>query len=179
MSLEAICRLKEEFNDLNLNPLTNIGVNQVILPKKDNYFEWEFILKGPKDTSYAGGLFLLKAIFPDNYPEEHPEVYFITPVYHLNINPIKLTCQNLGHVSMSSLNFWYPNYKMKDIMCEIFCLFYMPNPYSPYGLDRAKEFKDNKNLYEEKVKYFTKKYASEGNMVTKELNSSWDFSYNK
>ena len=78
MSLEAICRLKEEFNDLNLNPLTNIGVNQVILPKKDNYFEWEFILKGPKDSSYADGLFLLKAVFPDDYPEGRPKIFHNT-----------------------------------------------------------------------------------------------------
>ena len=143
MSLEAICRLKEEFNDLNLNPLTNIGVNQVILPKKDNYFEWEFILKGPKDSSYADGLFLLKAVFPDDYPEGRPKVYFITPVYHCNVNPKKNEFENLGHVSLETLSWWYPEYTLRKAITSIFDLFNNQNPDSPYSFEIAKEFRTN------------------------------------
>jgi len=35
----------------------------------------------------------------------------------------------------------------------------MANPDSPYGLDRANEFSQNRAIYEEKIKFFTKKYA--------------------
>ena len=35
----------------------------------------------------------------------------------------------------------------------------LPNPDSPYIIDRAEEFIENRAKYEEKVKIFTKKYA--------------------
>ena len=35
----------------------------------------------------------------------------------------------------------------------------MSNPKSPYGIDRDEEFIKNKNLYEKKCKYFTRKYV--------------------
>ena len=55
----------------------------------------------------------------------------------------------------------------------------MANPESPYGLDRANEFRFNKALHEEKIKFFTDKYANPGKQnIDKEYNSSWDFSFN-
>jgi ubiquitin-protein ligase len=48
---------------------------------------------------------------------------------------------------------------MKKVLLDIFALFFNTNPESPYGLDRADEFRFKRALYEEKVKYFTKKYA--------------------
>ena len=67
---------------------------------------------------------------------------------------------------------------MMEVLTNIFGLFYMANPDSPYGLDRAMELRNNKPLYEEKIKYFTKKYANPlyANNETV-YNESWDFSY--
>ena len=52
----------------------------------------------------------------------------------------------------------------------------MANPDSPYGAERADEFRNNKKLHEEKIQYFTKKYAYPLNQ--KYFNGDWDFSYN-
>ena len=65
---------------------------------------------------------------------------------------------------------------MKEVLANIFGLFYMGNPDSPYGLDRADEFKNNKELNEEKVKFFIKKYADHSK-AGKEYNTDWDFTY--
>ena len=65
---------------------------------------------------------------------------------------------------------------MKQVLCDIFALFYMPNPDSPYGLDRADEFRNNRGLHEEKIRYFNKKYANSP-ICNKEYKQSWDFSY--
>ena len=46
------------------------------------------------------------------------------------------------------------------IKVNIFALFYKANPDSAYGLDRAEEYRENRAVYEEKVKHFTKKYAN-------------------
>ena len=179
--IKAMKKIKEEYNDINKNPIANIGVS-VGLPNEDNIFEWQCTLMGPSDTSYANGLFYLKIKFPENYPEKAPEVCFKNPIYHVNINPRKPTFQGpgaegLGHVCISTLNWWEPKYKMKEVLTNIFGLFYMGNPDSPYGLDRADEFRNNRALYEEKVKYFTKKYA-DPRVAGKEYDTDWDFTYN-
>ena len=61
-------------------------------------------------------------------------------------------------------------------MTDIFALFYMGNPDNSYGMDRADEYRNNKNVYEEKIKYFTKKYANPS-VAGKEYDSDWDFSF--
>ena len=179
--INAMKRLREEYASLNSNPNPNIGVT-VGLPNEDNIFEWRITLIGPKDTSYKGGIFILKITFTEDYPDKAPEVVFITPIYHVNVNPTKsnmIGAEPLGHVCISTLNWWKPQYKMLEVLTNIFGLFYMANPESPYGLDRAQELRFNKPLHEEKIKYFTKKYASPGRCnIEKQYLDSWDFSYN-
>ena len=55
----------------------------------------------------------------------------------------------------------------------------MANPNSAYGLNRAKEYIDEKEVYEEKVKYFTKKYADPNKMKNSkskyDRTHDWDF----
>ena len=179
--ITAMKRIKEEYKELTSRPIGNIGVT-VGLVKEDNIFEWRCTLIGPKDTSYSGGVFFLNIKFPDDYPESAPEVSFKTPIYHVNINPKKskivgAKTESLGHVCISTLNWWKPHYKIKEVLTNIFGLFYMANPDSPYGLERAEEFKKNKELHEQKIKYFTKKYA-DPKKSKKDYEDDWDFTYN-
>ena len=64
---------------------------------------------------------------------------------------------------------------MNEVLKEIFALFYLANPDSPYGLDRADEFRYNRDIYESKAQYFTKKYAFP-NVIREEYNTDWNFS---
>ena len=179
--IQAMKRIKEEFFELNKNPDANIGF-AVGLIDSDNIFKWSANLLGPRDSSYKGGLFDIYVEFPDDYPTHPPEVVFRTPIYHLNINPYKSNNpkdEPLGHVSISTLNWWKPEYTMKEVFTNIFGLLYSPNPESPYGLDRANEFKTNRELYEDKIKFFTRKYASplHSKLIMHKFEDSWDFSY--
>ena len=178
--ISAMKRIKKEYDQVNLKPDINMG-SVYCLVDKDNIFEWMVTLTGPKDTSYRGGVFILYVKFPDDYPNHAPEVVFRTPIYHLNINPIKSNipgAEPLGHVSISTLYWWKPYYTMKEIIGSIYGLLYMPNPESPYGIDRADEFRKNRQLYEDKIKFFTRKYANPKYCnIDKEYNESWDFSY--
>ena len=173
-------RIIEEYESLKNNPNTNIGLT-VRMPDKNNIFEWEATLLGPKDTSYKGGLFFLSIKFPVDYPQHPPEVCFKNPIYHVNVNPTKSNspgAEPLGHICISTLNWWKPEYKMAEVFTNIFGLFYMANPESPYGNERADEFRYNRDLHENKIKYFTKKYANPRNDNIKiEYDDSWDFSY--
>ena len=177
MSLE---RIKEEYRKLSSNPISNCGIC-VGLVNMDSYKDWKVNMLGPIDTSYKGGLFFLNVHFPDNYPNEPPEICFITPIYHLNINPKAPKNEEdqfdkLGHVSISTLNWWKPEYKMRKVLHNIFLLLYFPNPDSAYGIDRAKEYKEEREVYDEKVKYFTKKYASPKKYnINYDRTQDWDF----
>ena len=174
----ALMRIKEEFQDLKSNPIQNIGTTVSLA--NGNIFEWLATLIGPADSPYKGGLFTLRIKFPDNYPEKAPEVCFLTPIYHVNINPCaprQPGGESLGYVSISTLYFWKPECKMRVVLSDIFILLYNPNPNSPYGLDRAQEMRENPALFEEKIKYFTKKYANPAKTIKINQNIDWDFSY--
>ena len=109
-----------------------------------------------------------------------PKVYFCTPIYHLNVNPRAPRSSEdipLGNISLSSLSWWKPEYKMREVFVNIYALFYKANPDSPYGLERADEYKNNRMVYEGKVKFFTKKYANPmkaGKQYSR--TEDWDFS---
>ena len=176
MNNSTLQQITSEFLDLNHNPIASIGVS-VGMPDPNNPYEWRCTMLGPQDTSFAGGLFYLKIIFPKNYPQKAPEVLFVTPIYHVNVNHINQNGCPLGHICLSTLNFWNPDYKMREVLTNIFALFYLGNPDSPYGLDRADEFRNNRAVYEEKIKKFTKKYANPmKSLKTYPEGESWDFS---
>lgn len=171
----AIERIKNEIQFISNNPILNIGVN-IELPRDDNIFEWRGFLIGPDDTSYKGGIFYFKIIFPYNYPKHGPEIIFLTPIYHANVNHINQSNMPLGHVSVSFLNFWDEKYKIREILIKLYTIFYLGNPDSTYGIDSAIEMINNPELFEKKVKYFTKKYANINNALN--IYKVWDFTYN-
>ena len=178
--LEAMKRLKEELKDLSRNPLTNFGITVGLLDE-ENLFEWKCTILGPSDTCYKGGLFYLKIKFPDDYPNSKPEIYFTTPIYHLNVKFFANGVQPLGHICLSTLNEWQNTYSLRKVLPEIFYLFSHNNTLSPYDYTsqaRRNEYENNRALFEEKAKYFTKKYANPLGKK-KEFTTDWDFSYNK
>ena len=180
--IRATERMNVEFSQIQNDPnCANIGA--IIALNEKNNFEWVVTMIGPKDTSYRGGIFILDICFPDDYPEHAPEVCFRTPIYHVNINPRKPRSPNaepLGHVSISTLNWWRPEYNIIQVLVDIFGLLYLPNPDSPYGLDRADECRHKPCKYEEKIKYFTSKYANPSNYYKYKSNGEdWDFTYDQ
>ena len=169
-------RIMEEYKDLIISP-NNCGIS-VSLFNDSDYTKWRATLLGPKDSSYKGGLFILSINFPNDYPNKAPEVCFLTPIYHVNVNPKVPTTQgegveSLGHVSISTLNWWKPEYTMREVLTNIFAIFYMANPDSPYGLDRADEFRNDRAAYEEKARYFANPMKT-----SKEYDRTHDWNFN-
>ena len=98
----------------------------------------------------------------------------MTPFYHVNVNHIKRPSENLGHIDTSILIWWKPDTKIKEVILDILSLFFICNPESPYGLERALLFINNREFFDKRVRYFTRKYANPS-MPYKEYDS-WDFS---
>ena len=175
--MNSLERLVQEYNDINKNPLSDMGITVGL--ENDDYYKWNASLMGAKDSPYAGGLFYIKLLFPKEYPDKSPDIIFLTPIYHVNVNRIKSQngSESLGDVSASFINWWKPETTVKEIITKLYAIFYWPNPDSPYGLDIAEEFRENRQLYEQKVKYFALKYAHP--MKLKLEYQEWDFSYDE
>ena len=56
--LEALKRLRQEYEDIIKNPIDNIPIS--IGYDEDDISIWKITLLGPKDTSYKDGLFFFK-----------------------------------------------------------------------------------------------------------------------
>ena len=171
--------LNKAFQKFRNEPLGNINCT-IGLIDKNNIYNWKCTLTGPNDSPYKGGFFQIFLKFPFTFPKEGPELIFNTPIFHLNVNPKQTKEQALGHCCISTINNWDPETSIEDILVAVFALFYATNPNSPflgYGTDVINEFKNDRNAYNERVKYFTKKYAN-GKYQNKNK-ADWDFTYEK
>ena len=147
--------LLKQYKYADCDTIHNLGYS-IKLFKEDDIYEWDTVLLGAPDSLYNGGIFHIKLSFPKDYPNSKPEVIFLTPIYHLNVNPIKLEgneIEPLGHVSVSFINWWNPKTTVKEILIQLYSIFYLQTNDSPYGLDRSIEFLENRPLYDMKTKY--------------------------
>jgi ubiquitin-protein ligase len=118
--------VKREFIEISRNPLTDLGITVGLLNENDLY-EWKLSILGPKDTSYKEGLFYLNIKFPLDYPKSHPDIRFITPIYHMNIKPTK---DSSDKISPPKLYFREPC-EIKIILINLYSIFYWQNYKNP------------------------------------------------
>ena len=109
-----------------------------------------------------------------DYPKARPEFCFVTPFYHINVNHIKQPTCKLGHIDTAILNFWNPCTKIKEVILDILSFFFICDPDCPFGLERADLIRNNRELFDKRARYFTRKYANPS-IPYKEYDS-WDFS---
>ena len=172
----SIEKIKNEIKFISNYPFTETGIH-IELPRNDNIFEWKGYLIGPEDTPYKGGIFNFKILFPDNFPKNSPQVIFLNPIYHLNVNHKKQSLEPLGRVCTSIFNYWNGKMSIREVLTKLYTIFYLNNPDSPYGIDRAEELRNNRQLFDKKIEYFTKKYANPISASQIYNGSDWDFTY--
>lgn len=169
--------IQEEYILLKRNEkiFTNyFGINLELF-NKDNFFEWKCIIKGPEDSDYNGGNFILKIKMTEEYPEKKPKVVFLTPIYHLNVKFYVYGTISIGRFNTKSLSNWEKEYGITEVLKDIFHLFYETDINSLYDYEdgrRKNEFLYKTKLYKDKAKYFSKKYINQ--IIT---DNDWDFSY--
>lgn len=174
--MDSLQRIINDYTDLHNNPLSNLGIT-VGLFDKTNYYRWIVSILGAKDSPYHLGLFYMEYAFGNSYPTNPPKIRFLSPIYHPNIN--SRNYPELGLIQPNLINKWWnSSNNIMELASKIFTLFYFQYPEYAFEIERAKEYKENKSLFEEKAKYFNQKYAELKATAGKFLDCKiWDFSY--
>ncbi|ETB63307.1 hypothetical protein, variant 1 [Plasmodium yoelii 17X] len=95
-----------------------------------NLYEWEAIIKGPKDSPYEGGKWKLSIKCKSTYPIDPPMITFITKVFHPNVN------FTTGALCMDILKTnWSPAWTIQSLCRAILFLLNEPNAESPLNCD--------------------------------------------
>lgn len=112
---------------------------------------------GAETSPYAAGVFKLHITLPDRYPFEPPNIQFVTPIYHPNIDSDGRIC--LDSLKMPPKGSWSPALNICTLLTTVQLLMSEPNPDDPLMLDIANEFKYNRRQYEQSAREWTDRHA--------------------
>jgi len=107
---------------------------------------WFGQICGPPDSVYEGGLFHFNITFPDNYPFQCPHIYFMTKIFHLNIENFE-----------PCFPAWTPSTTIKDRIWFLYQIMKEVNPGS--GNVLYKLFSTDREKYDRMAREHTKKHA--------------------
>lgn len=114
-------------------------------PVGNDIQQWEAIILGPDGTVWEGGVFKLKLVFPEDYPNRPPHVRFTSRMFHPNIYVDGAICLDILQ------NQWSPVYDTAAILTSIRSLLSDPNPLSPANTKAAQLFVENRREYNRQV----------------------------
>ena len=112
---------------------------------------------------YEGGFFKSQLKFPSDYPNNPPEMKFITKMWHPNIYPDGKVCISILHPpgtdqmnsQESADERWRPVLGVEQILLSVVSMLNDPNIESPANIDAAIEFRDQRDAYKKKVRKLT------------------------
>nr|KAF6395681.1 ubiquitin conjugating enzyme E2 T [Rousettus aegyptiacus] len=92
---------------------------------------------GGADTPYEKGVFKLEVVIPERYPFEPPQIRFLTPIYHPNIDSAGRICLDI--LKLPPKGAWRPSLSIATVLTSIQLLMSEPNPDDPLVADVADE----------------------------------------
>lgn len=121
---------------------------------------------GGVNTPYEKGVFKLEVVIPERYPFEPPQIRFLTPIYHPNIDSAGRICLDI--LKLPPKGAWRPSLNIATVLTSIQLLMAEPNPDDPLMADISSEFKYNKPVFLKNARHWTEKYARQKQKVDKE-----------
>lgn len=83
---------KEEIKTL-FNKLQNDPDNRFDFEMNDNNpMEWRTILEGSEGSIYENGYYMLKIVFPEDYPNSKPSIQFLNKIFHPHVSSSGSAC---------------------------------------------------------------------------------------
>ena len=158
----AAARLQKELMDLMMSGTPGISA----FPQDDNLFYWLGTIRGADGTPYEGIDYRIGLRFPTAYPFEPPNVHFITPCFHPNVD---LTH---GAICLDILKEqWSAVYTASQVMISIQSLLDNPNNASPLNPTAAQMW-ENKDEFKKAVREAAKVSNKDAAASSKSTNTN-------
>jgi len=149
--------LKKQLQDLMKS--TDLGFSVGLVDDND-FYKWTVCFTGPEDTLYEGGFFKAILTFPDDFPQNPPEMKFITEMWHPNIYQDGRVCISILHPpgtdrfneQESAEERWRPVLGVEQILVSVVSMLNEPNCDSPANIDASVQFRDHIEEYKKKVR---------------------------
>ncbi|KDD74859.1 ubiquitin-conjugating enzyme [Helicosporidium sp. ATCC 50920] len=126
--MAARTRLFKELKEISRSSGSSTGIE--LVPDETNVFIWRAELKGPKETPYEGGTFVLDVKVPEQYPLIPPSLRFRTRIFHPNIH------FKTGEICLDILkNAWSPAWTLQSVCQAVLALLSDPAADSPLNCD--------------------------------------------
>jgi ubiquitin-conjugating enzyme E2 D/E len=122
---------------------------------EDNLADWKVIIKGPDGTPYAGYHWVLRAMFPTDYPFKPPKLQWLTSIYHCNVSSEGRICLNVLHDS------WSPSITFPKIMENIKVMMVEPDTLDALDAWKGSLARTDPDEYKKQALEHTKQHASD------------------
>ncbi|XP_054032434.1 ubiquitin-conjugating enzyme E2 T [Dryobates pubescens] len=169
--MQRASRLQRELSLLAAEPPPGIACWQ---HRHGRLQELRAQIVGGADTAYEKGVFDLEIVVPERYPFEPPQIRFLTPIYHPNIDSAGRIC--LDVLKLPPKGAWRPSLSISTLLTSIQLLMAEPNPDDPLMADISSEFKYNRQLFLQNAREWTQKYASQEARAARPLEESTNHS---
>jgi len=146
-------RIAKELSELVQSPPAGISVT---LADESDLFKWKVFMKGPEDSPYKDGTFIVDLILPTAYPFKPPTVSFNTKIYHPNITNDEKGSMCLGMLKSDE---WKPSSRISAVLEFARQLLSEPMPDDAVEGRIAEQYKNDRKRYEEVAREWTRKWA--------------------
>ncbi|KAK7363489.1 hypothetical protein VNO77_05633 [Canavalia gladiata] len=126
----AVKRILQEVKEMQSNPSDDF----TSLPLEENIFEWQFAIRGPRDSEFEGGIYHGRIQLPAEYPFKPPSFMLLTPNGRFETQT-KICLSISNHHP----EHWQPSWSVRTALVALIA--FMPtNPNGALGsLDYKKE----------------------------------------
>lgn len=151
-------RVRKEYKLLQKDPPSGI---RIYIPNSNDDNVISKILfaqiDGPKDTPYELGIYKLQIKLTEKYPIDPPNVIFLTPIYHPNIDCDGRICLNI--LKSEPQGDWSPASNLNTVLISIGVLLNSPNPHDGLNPNATELYKKDIFSFNETAKNYNMKYA--------------------
>lgn len=130
MKNPAVKRILQEVKEMQSNPSDDF----MSLPLEEDIFEWQFAIRGPRDSEFEGGIYHGRIQLPTEYPFKPPSFMLLTPNGRFETQT--KICLSISNYHPEH---WQPSWSVRTALVALIA--FMPtNPGGALGsLDYSKE----------------------------------------
>jgi len=149
----AVSRIKREFKEVvNSKETESAGVK--VETVESSFLKLRGEIRGPPDTPFEGGQYILDIVIPETYPFNPPKVTFRTKIWHPNISSAT------GAICLDILkDQWAAAMTLRTVLLSLQSLLSSAEPDDPQDAVVAKQFKEDQPCYQQTARHWAYVYA--------------------